>query len=474
MSSFSAIPSVAGLAQPSFAATGVDEELAGPPHRAANLHDATRPVAREERISSIDVLRGFALMGILIENITDFGLPVFDYLFPLSTVKPVFSGPHWRVNTVLWFLRWIVAEGKTRALFRIIFGAGVILLTSRAEARGAGVRIADIFARRNLWLAIFGILHCYLIWNGDILFFYGVTALLFLFPCRHLKARTLFWAAGIVLLLNTVFANGLQTYSLIQAHEAAISAQAKVDAHRPIANDERIAILIWRRDDSFYRPPPRALYAAIAQHQGWLNTFEADNKSAMTSETYTLYTSFGDWLGTMLLGMALYKNGFLSGKLRTRSYVLYTLTGLGIAWPLVGVCAWHVWKGGFDQIQASLWLQAPYDIGRVSGAIGTAALVLLLLRAGIFRWLFARIAAVGQMALSNYILTSVTMRAVFVWSPLHWYGYLDYYKLYYCVAAMWAVNLIFSTLWLRYFRFGPMEWLWRSLTYWKRQPMLLS
>jgi uncharacterized protein len=138
------------------------------------------------------------------------------------------------------------------------------------------------------------------------------------------------------------------------------------------------------------------------------------------------------------------------------------------------VCAWHVWKGGFDQLQASLWLQAPYDIGRVSGAIGTAALVLLLLRAGIFRWLFARIAAVGQMALSNYILTSITMRAVFVWSPLHWFGYLEYYKLYYCVAAMWAVNLIFSTLWLRYFRFGPMEWLWRSLTYWKRQPMLLE
>jgi uncharacterized protein len=60
------------------------------------------------------------------------------------------------------------------------------------------------------------------------------------------------------------------------------------------------------------------------------------------------------------------------------------------------------------------------------------------------------------------------------WRPLHWFGYLDYYKLYYCVAAMWAVNLIFSTLWLRYFRFGPLEWLWRSLTYWKRQPMLLQ
>lgn len=124
-----------------FLAPGASEELAGPPHIA--------PVARAERINAIDVLRGFALMGILIMNIPDFALPGFDASFPLTTVKPVFSGPHGHLNTAIWFARWIFAEGKMRALFSMLFGAGVLLLTGRAEARGAGLRTADIFLRRN-------------------------------------------------------------------------------------------------------------------------------------------------------------------------------------------------------------------------------------------------------------------------------------------------------------------------------------
>src|ERR1700678_820394 len=134
-------------------APGAPEELAGPPHAALN---PLRPVARAERISSMDVLRGFSLMGILVMNITDFAYGFTNYAIPLSTVKPVFDGPHWKINTAVWFLRWILAEGKMRALFSMLFGAGVILLTERALARGAGIRAADIFTRRNLWLGLFG------------------------------------------------------------------------------------------------------------------------------------------------------------------------------------------------------------------------------------------------------------------------------------------------------------------------------
>ncbi len=155
----------------------------------AGIDNATRPEL--ERISSVDVIRGFSLMGILLMNITAFGGPFWNYR-SRSHVKPVFNGPHWKINTVAWFLRWVVAEGKMRALFSMLFGAGVVLLTGRAESRGAGVRTADIFTRRNMWLALFGMLHCYLIWNGDILFFYGITALIFLFPFRHLKPKNLF------------------------------------------------------------------------------------------------------------------------------------------------------------------------------------------------------------------------------------------------------------------------------------------
>jgi uncharacterized protein len=113
-------------------------------------------------------------------------------------------------------------------------------------------------------------------------------------------------------------------------------------------------------------------------------------------------------------------------------------------------------------------------LGRVSGALGNAGLLLLIFKAGGLKWLFRRIAAVGQMALSNYLLTSITMQIVFVWGPWHWYGYVEYYKIYFAVAAMWIVNMTFSSIWLKYFEFGPMEWVWRSLTYWKRQPMRIK
>src|SRR3984957_20402186 len=186
---------------------GAAEELAGPAHAELN---PLKPVARGERISSMDVLRGFSLMGILVMNITDFAFGYTNYLFPLSTVKPVFDGPHWKINTAIWFLRWIFAEGKMRALFSMLFGAGVILLTERGLARGAGVRVADIYTRRNMWLVLFGMLHAYLIWSGDILFSYGLAALLFLFPFRNVRVKRLMWTAGILLLINSVLMMGAQ------------------------------------------------------------------------------------------------------------------------------------------------------------------------------------------------------------------------------------------------------------------------
>src|SRR5271165_2689476 len=111
-----------------FVAPGTAEELAGPAHTELN---SLNPVSRAERISSMDVLRGFSLMGILIMNVCDFAFGEANYIYPLSTVKPVFSGPHWQMNTAVWFMRWIFAEGKMRALFSMLFGAGVVLLTER-------------------------------------------------------------------------------------------------------------------------------------------------------------------------------------------------------------------------------------------------------------------------------------------------------------------------------------------------------
>ncbi len=452
---------------------GAPEELAGPQH--AQPSGPTRPVQREERISSVDTLRGVALLGILAMNITSFGLPGWDYDIPISTLLPVFNGPHAKVNTVVWFLRWILAEGKMRAMFSMLFGVGAILLTARAEARGAGDRTADIFTRRNMWLMLFGMLHCYLIWYGDILYFYGLIALVFLYPLRKLRTKTLFIWAAVVLTLNSTAHYGGQlaaTYALRQKAEAADKLYRE---HKTLTVEQSEAIKSWHEAQEQWRPPQKKVAEDVkAMTSGWVKAQAHNAKSSFQGETKFAYLGFGDMLGFMLLGMGLYRNGFLTGKLKTATYVWMAVIGLGISWPLIFAGCWHAWKSGFDEFATMWWLDVPYDIGRVTGCLGNAAVVLLVLRSGALKFLTRRLAAVGQMALSNYLLTSTSCKLLFCWTPLHWYGHLEYYQLYYVMAGVWTVNLTWSLIWLRYFQFGPAEWVWRSLTYWKRQPMKVA
>ncbi len=433
------------------------EELAGPPL------SATAPVSQLERVNSIDVLRGFSLMGILIMNITAFAFG-HNYSFPLSTIQPVFSGPHWKVNTTVWFLRWVFAEGKMRGLFSLLFGAGVILLTARAESRGAGIRTADIYTRRNLWLLLFGAIHCYFIWDGDILYAYATSALLFLFPLRHLKVKPLLWAAGIILLIDLAVMGVLPSVKAIRSHRQAVSAQAAQLAHTPLTDDQTRALATEKESEEDWRYPVRKEQKDIADHRGYVKGFLADAPSAFRYESSDSYPAFaGDWLGMML-----------SLKRSTKLYAITAGVCLTISWSITFAGCYIAWSSHFDHIKTLLALYIPYDIARVTGVLGNAALILLLIRFGIFKDLLARVGNVGQMALSNYLLTSLTMKFLYVWSPLHWYGAVEYYKIYYAVGAMWIFNLTFSTLWLRYFRFGPFEWCLLSLTYWKPQPMRLA
>ena len=449
---------------------GTNEELAGPAPEAA-----TRPVERQERVASVDVLRGFALLGILLMNITSFGLPSWAYAIPLSTPLPVFSGPHARVNTIVWFLRWVLAEGKMRALFSMLFGAGAVLLTSRAEQRGAGDRTADIFTRRNMWLVLIGFLHGYVIWYGDILYWYGLTGLLFLYPCRKLKAKTLVWAACAVLFVNTLFLGGGQFARAYFSQKKALAADAAAHAGKPLTEEQKADQKTWSEVQEDYRPPQKKVDEEMkAMRGGYFSAQGHQAKENFQTETVFYYFAFGDVLAFMLLGMGMYRNGFLSGEWSYKAYALTALIGLGVAWPLVFEGCLHAWRSHFDQLTTIAWLNIPYEVGRVAGALGNAAIVLLLFKAGLMRWATKALAAVGQMALSNYLLTSTSCKFVFVWLPHpRWFGQLEYYQLYYVLAGVWAVNLIWSSIWLRYFRFGPVEWLWRSLTYWKRQPMLL-
>src|SRR5258708_20530873 len=150
------------------------------------------PVTGQERISSVDLARGFSLLGIVLMNIVSFGLPGQAYDDPTA------AGGRTGWNLYIGATNYILFEGKMRAIFSMLFGAGIVIFTSRLEERGAGIRTADLYFRRMLWLLAFGMIHAYFFWVGDILYSYAVTGLL-LFVFRKAPPKYLLIAGVIIL-----------------------------------------------------------------------------------------------------------------------------------------------------------------------------------------------------------------------------------------------------------------------------------
>jgi uncharacterized protein len=174
----------------------------------------------------------------------------------------------------------------------------------------------------------------------------------------------------------------------------------------------------------------------------------------------------------MFVGMAFIKLDVLTAA---RSYTFYAwmaAAGYMIGVPVNAYACWVNWKAGFEPVTAALAFST-YEPARVAVSLAHIAVLLMICKAGALRWLTARLSAVGQMAFSNYILHSLVCTTIFYGHGAGLYARLERYQLYYFVFAIWLVQLVASKLWLDHFRFGPLEWCWRSLTYWKRQPMRL-
>jgi uncharacterized protein len=174
----------------------------------------------------------------------------------------------------------------------------------------------------------------------------------------------------------------------------------------------------------------------------------------------------------MMIGMSLFKTGFLTAE---NSYATYTWTaviGFLLSGPLYIFTILKAYASGFFILDIDKWLYMPYYLPREAGAIAIAAVVMIAVKSGILRPVQHALAAVGQTALSNYLLTTVICQFIFLWGPWKLYGKLEYYQNNYVLLLVWTINLVVSPIWLRKFQFGPVEWLWRSLTYVKLQPML--
>ncbi|HET8548605.1 MAG TPA: DUF418 domain-containing protein [Bryobacteraceae bacterium] len=424
---------------------------------------APAPVDQTERITALDSLRGFALLGILLMNIVPFG--IYGGAYDNPTVAGGSGGP----NLAVWAVLHVLAEGKMRCLFSLVFGASVILLTSRLEKRGDA---ADIYYRRTLWLLLFGIAHAYLLWLGDILYPYALCALI-LYPFRRMSARGLLITGSVFLVLTSLayVGHSFGQRTMLERGRAAIAAEQKGQKLTPEQQDQKREYENWRR---FNRPAAEEL---AKDAQGW----RGDPLTVIATRARFIgmfhgkpYYSPMNWdiWSMMFLGMALMKLGVLGAGRSTRAYALMAIVGYGIGIPLNTWTAAVIIRSNFDPVTQTL-MGSTYDIGRLSIALGHLGMIMLLCRKHALGWLTSRLGAIGQMAFSNYILQSILCAFFFTGYGLAMYGRLQRYQLYYVVAAIWILQMIVSPIWLRHFRFGPLEWAWRSLTYWNRQPMRL-
>jgi uncharacterized protein len=413
-------------------------------------------------VVSIDVLRGVAVLGILLVNVVPMGLAFAAH------DDPTIAGNRSPADFWSWAIVSVLAEGKMRAIFSMLFGAGVVLATRRALAAGAGVAAAELHLRRNLWLVLFGAVHSYLLlWPGDVLFTYGVAGLpLFVFRC--VRPRTLIVLGVLVLALQAPGAI-LHNAELAEASAGLREIGRVTAAGGALTPEQQASWDRWKQVMAQDRPTAEMLQARIDDRRGgYLRNFSAAAGASLYLESSYLYqVGLWDAVALMLIGMALLELGVLSAEKSYGFYLRMAVAGYAIGLP---IAIWVIvdWTGhGFEP---GLRWSGLAHLTRVCIALGHVAVVMLACKTGAFRRVAGLVAAVGRMALTNYILQTVICMTIFSGFGLGWFGGLARHQLYYVVAAIWVFHLASSTLWLRQFRFGPLEWLWRSLTYQHRQP----
>jgi len=398
------------------------------------------PVQAGERIAAIDVLRGFAVLGILMMNVQSYSMIEAAYLNPSANDKLAGTG------VAVWFVTHVFFDTKFLSIFSMLFGAGMALMSERAASRGASA--TGVHYRRQFWLLVIGLAHAHLIWYGDILVPYALCGFL-LYSLRNVRP----WR-----LLVVGFAMTAVTPLFFLAGDASIPAMPP---------EVRVEL------ESGWTPPSEAIEEETATYRGSFGEqFPVRSGSALELETSVFLIVFL-WRsgGLMLVGMALFRLGILSARAERKTYVRFATAGLGLGLPIVlaGVLfnTRHDFAFEHSMFQGSLFNY----VGSLGVFLGYVGLVMLAVQAGFLSAFQRRLQAAGRMALTNYISQSVICTLLFYGHGLALFERTGRLEQVGIVIVIWALQLIWSPWWLARFRFGPLEWLWRSLTYMKLQPM---
>ena len=388
-------------------------------------------VKSNNRIHSIDLLRGFAILGILIMNITNFSQVNIAYMNP--TIGAGLEG----YNQYFHAFNYIFADTRFMSIFSILFGAGVVLFTRNAETKDK--RAGVLHFKRMFWLLLFGFVHAYFIWSGDILVAYAICGC-FIFFLRKKSIRTLLVMSTLLFIIPLTF--NLMTYY-------------------GMTSDELESTF------AFFHPNPEQIATEIKTMQGSFNEqMTIRLKNAIEFQTFVfLIETFWRTTAMMLLGMILFRKGVLSADKSIKYYKKMVLVGFvpGLILSIIGLNQSYdfEWSGTYV-----MNIGANYKL--ISGffmAIGYIGLVMWFFKKGIFKNLQSRLQATGRMAFTNYIGMSLICTLIFNGHGLGLFGTFDRLQQFLVVISLWVLILILSPLVLKKYRFGPLEWMWRKLTY---------
>jgi uncharacterized protein len=390
------------------------------------------PVQETSRIKTLDVVRGFALLGILAVNAAYFAAPMQAVQNPLQAPLAIVPSTLWS-----WFVTHVFFEFKMITLFSMLFGASIFMVGGERNDKARGA----VLHRRLAWMALFGAIHGALIWYGDILLTYALTGFVVMFA-RSWRPVTLF-AVGIFLFAVSVAIFSALGLALQHAGPEAL-AQMRRDVWAPSADDLERMIAAYQAS---------AISATRANFDHWLAYIGY-------IPMFMLRTA-----GVMMIGMGLFKTGFFSGAASNRVYLSAALVGTA-ALAIISWQAWINWLLRFDFLHMMVAGNFANSVFSPLISLMYASLCILLVKAGALRLLTDPLAAAGRMAFTNYIAQSLIMTTIcYGGRGFGLWGELDRPQLWAIVLAIWALQLIWSPVWLRRFEMGPLEWLWRRLSY---------
>ncbi len=399
-----------------------------------------------DRHLTLDTVRGVAVLGILLLNIIGFAMPMPAYFNPAA-----YGGAE-GIDLAAWLGNFVLFDGKMRGLFSFLFGASTLLVIERATAKGESA--AMVHYARMIWLLVFGLIHLWAIWFGDILSHYALIGMIAFF-FRNARVKTLL-IVGCILLVPQF---------IVTAIIPLIVAMAELTPAQP-----EMAKAVEGLNEAFGQPSSAWLTKEVALYRGdWWSIAVDRFKETQWLPLGGLIQYGWETLAYMLFGMAAYRSGMLTGQWERRRYWRWVAIGFGIGIPAYATLAlWMIRSdfGLFEVTSAAMVLTTPI---RPLMIMGWASLIVLLMHPGGF--LTERLAAAGRMAFTNYLMTSVICTTVFYGYGLGFYGALSRAEVYLVVFAVWALILLWSKPWLERFAYGPLEWVWRSLSRGRLQQM---